>query len=132
MKEDFEKHGSGSLHEGWPSQEADSNPERGAVRQNPPLSPGYAESGPGFAQAEIMTAAEVAAYLHCSKPHVYNASGGRIETPPPLPALTLGRRKLVRRATLEAWIEANEKGLASGIMPTKLEVGTAGRMKGKN
>jgi len=82
--------------------------------------------------AEIMTVLEVARYLHCSKAHVYNAINGRIENVSPLPALALGRRRLVRRATLEVWIRANEGGLASGRMPTKLEVGTAGRMEKKD
>jgi excisionase family DNA binding protein len=79
--------------------------------------------------AEIMTAAEVSHYLHCSKAHVYNAINGKIDNVPPLPALALGRRRLVRRAALESWISANENGLASGMMPSKLEVGTAGRVE---
>ena len=82
--------------------------------------------------AEIMTAAEVARYLHCSKAHVYNAINGKVENVPPLPALLLGRRRLVRRATLELWITANETRLASGMMPTKLEVGTAGHVEKKH
>jgi len=81
---------------------------------------------------DIMTASDVARYLHCSKAHVYNAMNGTIENIPPLPTLSLGRRKLVRRTTLEAWIEANERNLASGTMPPKLEVGTAGRMENKD
>jgi excisionase family DNA binding protein len=84
---------------------------------------------PDCLPAEIMTAAEVARYLHCSKAHVYNAIKGKIDNVPPLPALSLGRRRLVRRATLESWITANENGLASGMMPTKLEVDTAGRVE---
>jgi excisionase family DNA binding protein len=95
---------------------------------------GMPESGarpmaPDPMPAEIMTACEVARYLHCSKAHVYNAINGRIGNVPPLPALSLGRRRLVRRAALESWIRANENGLASGMMPTKPEVGTAGRME---
>src|ERR1017187_10169513 len=84
---------------------------------------------PDYPPGEIMTAAEVARYLHCSKAHVYNAINGKIENVPPLPALALGRRRLVRRATLESWISANENGLASGMMPSKLEVGTAGSVE---
>ena len=78
---------------------------------------------------EIMTAEDVAEYLHCSKAHVYNAINGKIANVPPLPALCLGRRRLVRRASLDLWISANENGPASGMMPTKLEVGAAGRME---
>ena len=87
---------------------------------------------PDCLPTEIMTATEVARYLHCSKAHVYNAINGRIENVSPLPALALGRRRLVRRAALESWIRANENGLASGMMPTKLEVGTAGRVEKKH
>ena len=83
----------------------------------------------GSPPAEIMTVTEVAHYLHCSKAHVYNAINGKIDNVPPLPALSLGRRRLVRRAALESWIRANENGLASGMMPTKLEVDTAGRVE---
>jgi len=78
---------------------------------------------------EIMTAAEVARYLHCSKAHVYNAINGNIDNVTPLPTLALGRRRLVRRTALEDWIRENETGLASGMMPRKLEVGTAGRVE---
>ena len=84
---------------------------------------------PGILPAEIMTAAEVARYLHCSKAHVYNAIRGKVDHVPPLPALSLGRRRLVRRAALESWIRANENILASGRIPGKLEVGTAGRVE---
>lgn len=84
---------------------------------------------PDSLPAEIMTATEVARYLHCSKAHVYNAINGKIDNVPPLPALALGRRRLVRRVALESWIRGNENGLASGKMPTKLEVGTAGRVE---
>jgi excisionase family DNA binding protein len=83
----------------------------------------------GGLPAEIMTAAEVAHYLHCSKAHVYNAINGKIENVPPLPALALGRRRLIRRAALELWITANETRLSGGMMPTKLEVDTAGRVE---
>jgi excisionase family DNA binding protein len=83
----------------------------------------------GSPQAEILTAAEVARYLHCSKAHVYNAINGKIDNVPPLPALMLGRRRLVRRAALESWIRANETCLASGMMPSKLEMGAAGRVE---
>lgn len=67
--------------------------------------------------AEILSAGDVARYLHCSKAHVYNAINGRIDNVSPLPALCLGRRRLVRRTALEAWIRTNERGLVSAMMP---------------
>lgn len=74
---------------------------------------------------EVLTAAEVARHLRCSKAHVYNAINGRIANVSPLPALSLGRRRLIRRSTLEEWIRANEPALADAMMPTSPEVGTA-------
>jgi hypothetical protein len=67
--------------------------------------------------AEIMTAEDVARYLHCSKAHVYNAINGKIPNVPPLPAVCLGRRRLVRHPSLDLWIAINENGPASGMMP---------------
>lgn len=62
----------------------------------------------------ILTITEVAEDLRCSKAHVYNAIAGKVAGTTPLPAITMGRRKLVRRATLEQWKESNEK--ASGMI----------------
>jgi hypothetical protein len=47
----------------------------------------------------LLTLAEVAKLLHCSKAHVCNAVAGRVRGCPPIPAVSLGRRKLVRRET---------------------------------
>jgi Helix-turn-helix domain len=52
--------------------------------------------------------AEVAELLHCSKAHVCNAVAGRVTGCPPIPAVCLGRRKLVRRESLRQWLEQNE------------------------
>jgi len=65
---------------------------------------------------EILTAAEVAADLRCSKAHVYNMINGKVAGVTPLPAITMGRRKLVRRSSLERWKEANEQGLSDDMM----------------
>ena len=59
---------------------------------------------------EILTVAEVAAELRCSKAHVYNAIAGKVEGVCPLPAISMGRRKLVRRGALEQWKRINENG----------------------
>jgi excisionase family DNA binding protein len=58
---------------------------------------------------ELLTLSEVAEMLHCSKAHVSNVVGGRVRECPPMPAVRLGRRRLVRRSSLEAWIEANDR-----------------------
>jgi hypothetical protein len=62
----------------------------------------------GLAQFDLLTLAEVAKLLHCSKAHVCNAVAGRLPGCPAIPAVSLGRRKLVRRASLLSWIERNE------------------------
>jgi excisionase family DNA binding protein len=62
-----------------------------------------------MSEDQILTIAEVAAELRCSKAHVYNVINGRVSGVSSLPAITLGRRKLVRRGTLDRWKRANER-----------------------
>jgi hypothetical protein len=59
---------------------------------------------------EVLTVAEVAAELRCSKAHVHNAISGKLAGVCPLPAIHMGRRKLVRRCALERWKRVNEQG----------------------
>ena len=54
---------------------------------------------------DLLTLADAAELLHCSKAHVCKAVSGRIQGCPPIPAVSLGRRKLIRRETLRLWIE---------------------------
>ena len=65
---------------------------------------------------DLLTLSEVAALLHCSKAHISHAVAGRVPGCPAIPAVSLGRRKLVRRQSLAAWIEANEKAASDGTM----------------
>jgi len=58
---------------------------------------------------DLLTLEQVARVLHISKAHVSNIVAGRVDGCPPIPALRLGRRKLVRRSTLEAWILENDR-----------------------
>jgi excisionase family DNA binding protein len=51
----------------------------------------------------------VARELRCSKPHVYHLIKGSVDGVRPLRSLRLGRRRLVRRASLEQWISTNEQ-----------------------
>jgi hypothetical protein len=62
---------------------------------------------------ELLTMAEVATMLHCSKAHVCNAVNGRLSGCTPIPAVRLGRRLLVRLESLERWIMENESGHAT-------------------
>jgi hypothetical protein len=59
---------------------------------------------------EILSAIDVARELRCSKAHVYKAIAGRVSGVSKLPAITMGRRKLVRRSSLEHWKRSNEHG----------------------
>jgi excisionase family DNA binding protein len=71
-----------------------------------------------MATHEILTVAEIAVELRCSKAHVYNVIAGRVDGVRPLPAICMGRRKLVRRATLEEWKKGNESGAGDAHMPS--------------
>jgi hypothetical protein len=57
---------------------------------------------------EILTIAEVAEKLRCSKAHVCNVISGRVKGVAPLPAIRLGRRKLVRMVALQSWLNQTE------------------------
>jgi excisionase family DNA binding protein len=78
---------------------------------------------------EILTAAEVAAELRCSKAHVYNTIAGNVEGVSPLPAISMGRRKLVRRSALEEWKRTNESAGSDGNIASSSATDTVGRMK---
>ena len=57
---------------------------------------------------EILTAKEIAAELRCSKAQVYKLMNGEVTGVTVLPHIALGRKKVVRRASFEAWKAANE------------------------
>jgi excisionase family DNA binding protein len=78
---------------------------------------------------EVLQADEVARELRCSKAHVYNAIQGKLEGVSALPAIPMGRRRLVRRSALEAWKRANEQ---NAILAAKPEVEAGRRMKGSH
>jgi excisionase family DNA binding protein len=62
-----------------------------------------------MSQDVVLTIPEVAAELRCSKAHVYNVINGRVRGVSSLPAIVMGRRKLVRRSSLDRWMCANER-----------------------
>jgi excisionase family DNA binding protein len=61
------------------------------------------------ASHDVLTVPEVADELRCSKAHVHNLINGKVRGARPLPALRLGRRRLVRRTGLDEWIKSNEQ-----------------------
>jgi excisionase family DNA binding protein len=65
----------------------------------------------GISESSLLTISEVASHLRCSKAHVHNLINGRVSGVEPLPAIPLGRRRIVCRQTLEAWKKANERKL---------------------
>ncbi len=71
---------------------------------------------------EILTVAEVASDLRCSKAHVYHAINGKVAGVSKLPAISMGRKKLVRRSTLERWKRANEGSDGGDMLWSSLTV----------
>jgi len=65
---------------------------------------------------EILSIREVAVILRCSKAHVCKAINGQVAGVTPLPAIPMGRRKLVRRQSLEAWLAHNDSPARDGIL----------------
>ncbi len=59
---------------------------------------------------DLLTIAELAAVLRCSKAHAAKILNERVPGLPRLPHLALGRRKLVRRAALDEWMRKVEVG----------------------
>ena len=86
-----------------------------------------AETGGSVAKDPLLTMPEVASELRCSKGHISNLIAGKVNGVPRLPALTLGRRKLVRQSTLERWKRAAEEG--RDMLSPSSEM-SAGRMEG--
>ncbi len=71
---------------------------------------------------EVLTVREVALELRCSLAHVYNVINGKVKNVPRLPAIAVGRRKLIQRDTLEDWKKSNERGDDDVmISPTKID-----------
>jgi len=69
------------------------------------------------AHPDVLTAREVAMNLRCSKAQVYRLIKGEVDGIPPLPSIALGRRRVVRRSSLERWKSDNESGQTSATMP---------------
>lgn len=70
----------------------------------------------------ILTAQEVAAELRCSKAQVYKLMNGEVKDRTTLPHIALGRKRVVRRSSFEAWKAANE----TATIPTNSEMEAVG------
>lgn len=79
-------------------------------------------------QDETLSVTDVAKELRSSKAHIYNLINGKVHGVTPLPVISLGRKKLVRRSSLQRWLRMNEKG---GILLPLSEIGPARRMEDK-
>jgi excisionase family DNA binding protein len=78
---------------------------------------------------QILTVAEVAVELRCSRAHVYNAIAGKVDGLASLPAIIMGRRKLVRRSTFEEWKMINETTRQGANISSSSAIDAVGRMK---
>ena len=58
---------------------------------------------------EVLTVRDVALELRCSVDHVYRVINGKVKNVSRLPAIPIGRRKLIQRDTLEDWKKTNEQ-----------------------
>ena len=81
-------------------------------------------------RSKLLTLAEVARELRCSKAHVSNLIARRVRYATPLPVVQLGRRKLVRREALDAWIRANERAGVHDKLPASSESDVVRRIRG--
>jgi hypothetical protein len=77
------------------AKETPMGPEKGKTNQND----------------QILTALEVALELRCSKAQVYKLLNGEVQGVGALPHIALGRKKVIRRSSFEAWKAANETGI---------------------
>ena len=59
-------------------------------------------------QDTILTAGEVAAELRCSKAQVHKLINGDVKHCPKLRAISIGRKRVIRRSSLEAWKRESE------------------------
>ncbi|MCI0620441.1 MAG: helix-turn-helix domain-containing protein [Acidobacteria bacterium] len=77
---------------------------------------------------EVLTVRDVALELRCSVAHVYNVINGKVKNVSRLPAIRIGRRRLVQRDTLEEWKRSNEQGDLDGMIASS-RINAARRME---
>ncbi len=64
--------------------------------------------------SEILTVGDVALELRCSVAHVYSVINGKVKNVSRLPAIAIGRRKLIQRDTLEEWQDGHRRNRVLG------------------
>jgi len=71
----------------------------------------------------VLTLAEVAQELRCSKAHLSHIINGKVEGLPPLPVARIGRRVIVRREVLLQWlwIIEGQNGIIGSDLNSSLE-----------
>jgi excisionase family DNA binding protein len=57
----------------------------------------------------LLTVAEAADELRCSKAHIHHLIAGTVRGVPILPSIQLGRRRLILRASFDAWLRTAER-----------------------
>jgi carbonic anhydrase/acetyltransferase-like protein (isoleucine patch superfamily) len=60
--------------------------------------------------SEVLTLADVAKILHCSKAHVCKIVRGKVVGTPRIPSIAVGRRKIIRKEALVLWMSRCEDG----------------------
>ena len=71
-----------------------------------------------FESPEVLTIADAAKELRCSKAQLAKVLNGQLPGVPDLPHLRLGRRKLIRRKMLYQWmaeVERAQSGMLSAL-----------------
>jgi excisionase family DNA binding protein len=61
-------------------------------------------------QTPVMTLKQAAAYLRVSKAHLSNVINGKVPGVPPVRCFRMGRRILIKREWLDAWMESADLG----------------------
>ena len=83
----------------------------------------------GHDDEDILTITEVATDLRCSKAHAYNLVNGTVRGVTPLPAMSMGRRKVVRWGVLKKWKRCLEQdGRAHDMLPESPDVDAVRRV----
>jgi len=70
-----------------------------------------------FEPPEVLTIADAAKELRCSKAHLAKVLNGQVPCVPYLPHLRLGRRKLIRRGMLYQWMAEVERAQSGMLSP---------------
>jgi len=76
----------------------------------------------------ILTVSEVAQELRCCKAQVHKLIHGLVKGVSKLPAISIGRKKIIRRSSLTEWIQSNEANQGRVILGDQPGKNAVGRM----